>query len=54
MSRNGSKQKEEMKMKMKKLMALVLALVLALAACGQTSTPAESGNTAAPPKASRP
>ena len=43
-------------MKMKKLMALVLALtlVLALAACGQTSTPAEGGDTAAPPKASRP
>ena len=36
-------------MKMKKLMALVLALtlVLALAACGQTSTPAEGGDTAA-------
>ena len=34
-------------MKMKKLMALVLALtlVLALAACGQTSTPAEGGDT---------
>ena len=37
-------------MKMKKLMALVLALtlVLALAACGQTSNPAEGGDTAAP------
>ena len=40
-------------MKMKKLMALVLALtlVLALAACGQTSAPAESGNTTTAPAA---